>query len=447
MSRRNLLVLLLVSVVSYACYLRGEQNPYSRYTAEGLATIEHTSLDTVPSRELFDGAMRGMVEVLHKHGDAHSEYLNEAEANPLRSEIHQQFGGIGVRIGFTGKPRRLAVVAPPNPGTPAARAKLQLGDFIIKIDDEPTAGIDDMTEILRLVRGKPNTTVRLTIERPSEPKPHTFELMREIINIESVVGDRRDPEGGWQFRLEADPRIAQIRITSFGDHTAAEFRRVMQELTEENVEAVVLDLRGNPGGSLDAAVAVCEMLLPAGKTIVETRGRGAVVLHRYATTSEGPFVDVPIAVVVNHKSASAAEIVAACLQDHGRAIVVGQRSYGKGTVQQLLPLESGKSLLKLTWASFWRPSGANIHRAAGVADDANWGVMPDSGFERKLSPEEYEIYEAYRDKRDGYGELSRKADGTPIDEKKIASFVDVPLQRAVEYLKGKLAEKLERGSN
>jgi len=281
MSRRNLLILLLASFVSYACYLRGEQNPYSRYTAEGLATIERTSLDAVPDRELFDGAMRGMVEVLHKHGDAHSEYLNEAEANPLRSEIHQQFGGIGVRIGFTGKERRLAVVAPPDPGTPAARAKLRLGDFITTIDDQPTSGID-MTEVLRLVRGKPNTPVRLTIERSSDPKPRVVELMREIINIESVVGDRRGPEGGWKFRLETDSRIAQIRITSFGDHTSAEFRRVMQELTEEGIGAIVLDLRKNPGGSLDAAVAVCEMLLPAGKTIVETRGRGAVVLHRYA---------------------------------------------------------------------------------------------------------------------------------------------------------------------
>src|SRR5215207_4956580 len=135
MSRRNLLVLSMSVVVSYACYLRGEQNPFARYAAEGLETINESSLDAVSGRELFDGAMRGMVGVLHKHGDQHSQYLNEAEANPLRSEIHQRFGGIGVRIGFLGEQHRLAIVAPPDPGTPAARAKLQLGDFILAIND------------------------------------------------------------------------------------------------------------------------------------------------------------------------------------------------------------------------------------------------------------------------------------------------------------------------
>ena len=207
MSRRNLLILLLSVVVSYACYLRGEQNPFARYAAEGLDTIKQGSLDAVPSRELFDGAMRGMVGVLHKHGDEHSQYLNEAEANPLRSQIHQQFGGIGVRIGFLGEQHRLAIVAPPDQGTPAARAKLQPGDFILAINDQPTDGIK-MSDVLRLVRGEPGSLLRLKIESPSEPAPRTVELVREVINTESVLGDRRDKDGSWQFRLESDPRIA-----------------------------------------------------------------------------------------------------------------------------------------------------------------------------------------------------------------------------------------------
>src|SRR5215210_317951 len=131
MPRRNLLLLLLAIAISYACYVRGEQNPFARYTSEGFATIQQSSLDAVPNGELFDGAMRGMVGVLHKHGDQHSLYRNEAEANELRSEIHQQFGGIGVRIGFAGEQHRLAIVAPPDSGTPAARAKMQPGDFIL----------------------------------------------------------------------------------------------------------------------------------------------------------------------------------------------------------------------------------------------------------------------------------------------------------------------------
>ncbi len=141
MSRRNLLLLLLAVVFSYACYLRGEQDPYARYAAEGLATIQRDSLDMVPSGQLFDGAMRGMVDVLHQHGDEHSQYFDEAEANPLRSEIHQRFGGIGVRIGLVGEQHRLAIVAAPEPGSPAADASLEAGDYIVKIDDRSTVGM------------------------------------------------------------------------------------------------------------------------------------------------------------------------------------------------------------------------------------------------------------------------------------------------------------------
>src|SRR4051812_40672230 len=130
MSRRNLLILLLALVVSYSCYVRGE-NLYARYTAEGLTTIRKYSLESVSPNELFNRAMQGMVDVLHEHGDAHSQFLNEAQANPLRSEIHQQFGGIGVHIGFLGDPRRLEVTSTPDPGSPAARGKLQPGDFIV----------------------------------------------------------------------------------------------------------------------------------------------------------------------------------------------------------------------------------------------------------------------------------------------------------------------------
>jgi carboxyl-terminal processing protease len=260
--------------------------------------------------------------------------------------------------------------------------------------------------------------------------------VRDVITTESVLGDRRDKDGAWQFRLEADSRIAHIRISSFGDRTATEFARIMQHLSAAGVQAVVLDLRDNPGGSLDAAVAVCRMLLPAGKTIVETRGRGQIVLRRYSTDSDGAYVDLPVAVLVNHQTASAGEIVAACLQDHRRALIVGERTYGKATVQQLLPLEAGRSLLKLTWASFWRPSGRNIHHPPGEWNDPNWGVAPDEGFERALSPEEYKTYLAYRETRDDFGQTEEKA-VTHVAADALAKFIDRPLQAAVEYLQSK----------
>ncbi len=440
MSRRNLLILLSALIVSFACYLRGERDPFARYLAEGLETINENSLDVVSNRELFDGAMRGMVGVLHQHGDQHSEYRNETDANRLRNEIHQQFGGIGIRIGFLGEKRRLAIVATPEQGTPAARAGLQSGDYILAINDQPTNGIQ-MSEVMRLVRGEPGTSLRLKIESPSDSTPRMVEIQREVINTESVLGDRRDKDGSWQFRLENAPEIALIRITSFGDRTAVEFDKVMARLIAEGVRGIVLDLRDNPGGSLDAAVAICQMLLPADKLIVKTQGREHTVLHRYASTTDGKYMDVPLAILLDQNSASAAEIVAACLQDHGRAIVAGQRSYGKGTVQQLLPLETGKSLLKLTWASFWRPSGANIHRAAGAPEEAKWGVSPDKGYESKFSTEDYKTFQAYREQRDGFGSIGEENATDPAMAAKIADFVDKPLQLAVSYLQGKLAEK------
>jgi carboxyl-terminal processing protease len=439
MSQRNLLILMLATAISYGCYVRGEQDPHERYLGDGLAAITRGALESVSEQELFDGAMRGMVGVLQRHGDEHSEFLPESEADPLRSEIRQQFGGVGVRIGFDGKPPQLTIVGPPDPGTPAAKANLLPGDRILAIDDRATAGMN-MGDVLHLMRGAPGTTVRLSIQRQQEPQARTVELVREIINIDSILGERRGPDGRWEFTMPDHPRIAHVRIASFGERTAAELGHVLESLEKRGVEAVVLDVRDNGGGSLDAAVAVCQMLLPAGQTIVTTRGRGDTLRAKYATTADGKYMDLPLAVVVNQNSASAAEIVAACLQDSGRAIVVGQRSYGKGTVQELLPMESGRSLLKLTWASFWRPSGVNIHRKpGGDAKDAAWGVSPDPGFERVLSAEEYAAYRKYRNERDGFGKADSDESVKKDEQDESSPFVDEQLQLAAKYLTERLA--------
>ena len=439
MSQRNLLTLLLAAILSYTCYVRGEQNPYARYVADGLAAIEVGSLERVPDRELFRGAMEGMVGVLRRSGDEHSQFLSEEEADPLRTDIRQQFGGIGVRIGLEGEPPRLVIVGPPDPGTPAARANLLPGDRILAIDGQATEGMT-MGDVLRRMRGQPGTKVLLSIQHEHAAQPRAVELVREVINIESILGDRRRDEGGWEFRLAADPRITHVRIASFGDRTALELSSILEHVTAEGAAGAVLDLRDNAGGALDAAVAACELLLPAEKVVVETRGRDHSLLRRYATTVDGRFLDLPLAVVVNQNSASAAEIMAACLQDHRRAIVVGERTYGKGTVQQLVPLESGKSLLKLTWASFWRPSGARIHRTAGGAKDGTWGVAPDPGYERKLSADDYAAYRKYRADRDMFGLLRRTGTAEEAEQPVAADFVDEQLQLAVDYLRGKLNE-------
>jgi carboxyl-terminal processing protease len=452
MSQRNLLLLLLAIAASYVCYVQGAQNPYGRYVANGLASIKDHSLDPVPNRELFDAAMEGMIQVLRQHGDEHSQFLGEEKAGQLRSEIHQQIGDIGAPVGLVGKPPQLMIVGPAESGTPAAKANLRPGDRILQIDDKPTADMS-LNDAQALIRGEPGTSLRIVVQKKvsgtfsaADEVPDTLstlriELVRAVIQVESILGDRRGEDGRWIFTLADDPRIAHIRIVAFGERTPYEFTNVMRKLQEEGAQAIVLDLRGNAGGSLGAAVAVSEMLLPAGKTIAETRARDQVVRQRYATTSDGEYREILIAVIVNRTSASAAEIVAACLQDHGRAIVVGERSFGKGTVQQVLPLESGKSLLKLTWAAFWRPNGRNVHRAMGAPDDATWGVLPDAGFEHKLSPEKLAVYQEYRSRRDAF-RLSAATEDPEIaeatDQAKSDDFVDEPLNLAERYLATKL---------
>lgn len=440
MSHRNFLLLLVTTVVSYVCYVQGAQNPYGRYVANGLAAIEDNSLEPVPSHELFDDAMEGMVKALADHGDQHSQFLSETKAGQLRSEIHQQVGGIGEHAAFVGEPPQLTIVGPPDPGTPAAKANLTPGVRISQIDGKATGGMR-LDDALALIRGEPGTSLRLLVVRSPKATPEEIELVRAIIPTESILGERRAADGHWLFTPEDDPRIAHVRIVSFGERTAYEFGTIMKQLESQGVQGIVLDLRDNAGGSLSAAVAVCESLVAAGKTIVETRGRDHEVRQRYASTSDGLYRDLPVAVIVNQRSASAAEIVAACLQDHGRAVVVGERSFGKGTVQQLVPLESGRSLLKLTWASFWRPNGANVHRTRGATESGAWGVQPDEGYECKLSPAEYEAYQQYRDKRDRYRyPISVDASDSNAGSAggKSADFVDGPLKMAEIYLAGKL---------
>jgi carboxyl-terminal processing protease len=445
MTQRNFFILLVMVAVSYVCHVRSGPTPYSRYVASGFAAIDGAAMEEVPNRELYEGAMRGMVDVLHRRGDVHSEFLPEDEAESIRADIRQQFGGIGVRIRFVDKPPRLVIVGPPEPRTPAARANLLPGDQIAAIDDQPTAPMN-MGEVLRRMRGRPGTVVTLTIAPVHTSDTRTVALTREVIVTESILGDTHDRDGKWQFALPNDPRIALVRVTTFGDRTADELLHVLEQQTSQGVEAVVLDLRDNSGGVLDAAVAVCGLFLPGGKLVVELRGRGHPPDRRHTVDVGAKFLALPLAVLVNHNSASAAEIVAACLQDHGRAVIVGERTYGKGTVQRMLEMESGRSLLKLTTAGFWRPSGANIHRPPEASESARWGVSPDAGYEVRLAPDEYAVYRLWRAERDMGGRISEEeiqqtseSDDPPVPE----DYVDAQLEKAADYLRDELHRKQE----
>jgi carboxyl-terminal processing protease len=295
-----------------------------------------------------------------------------------------------------------------------------------------------------MITGEPGQTVKLTVLHEGDKKPVDIHISRAKIIIESVIGDQRMEENlkEWDFMIDKVNKIAYIRITAFTETTVKELTKVVDQLQKDGVRGVILDLRTNPGGLLRAAVEVSELFLPKGTPIVTTKGRNqkeeAYVARGRPDSSNGPQTDYPIAILLNRYSASASEIVAAALQDAGRAIIIGERSYGKGSVQNVIPMEGGTSALKLTTASYWRPSGKNIHRFPDSKESADWGVKPNDGYEVKISDEDRIYYYKWRRQRD----VVRKKDTGPlkIDERDRVPrrYSDQVLDKAVEYIRSKL---------
>jgi carboxyl-terminal processing protease len=440
MSYRNLMLLLAMMLVSYACYVRAEQNPYARYVAAGFSVIDDWALEKAPDQELFNGAMHGMISVLHRHGDQHSEFVDANQQEAFTEEYDQEFGGVGIRLRLLGEPPTPTVIGLPELGSPAAEADIRLGDRIEAVDGQATAGLE-LDEVTRMVRGPIGEPVTLTVMRPGAAAPHAVTVKRAVIMVESILGDVRGPDGRWNFLISEEPRIGYVRIRMFGDKTAEELAAVLAELTKEGeLAGLIIDVRDDAGGALDAAVEISDLFLRAGRTIVSTRDRDGNVRDRYLSTGAGEFADLPLVVLVDRNSASASEIVAACLQDYDRAKIVGERSYGKGTVQRLMHIESGRSLLKLTSATYWRPSEKNIHRMPDDDESAEWGVTPDEGFVVPLTQEEYDVWRNYRNRRDLIGEGLEgelAAELTEQDGELPADYQDLALQRAIEFLSKK----------
>jgi carboxyl-terminal processing protease len=443
MSYRNLMLLLGTAVISYACYVRAEQNPYARYVAAGFSVIDRWALEEAPDQELFNGAMHGMVSVLHRYGDQHSEFVDAKQQAAFSEDYEQQFGGVGIRLRLLGEPPTPTVIGLPEPGTPAAKVDIQLADRVEAVDGRPTAGLS-LEEVTSMVRGPIGEPVALTIRRPGAEQTHVVRIVRDIINVESILGDVRGKDGRWKFLIREEPRIAYVRIQKFGEKTALEMEEILRRLSRDGLDGLIIDLRDDAGGSLDAAVEISDLFLPAGRPIVLTRDRNKTVRDRFVSSGTGRYVELPLAVLVDRNSASASEIVAACLQDYERATIIGERSYGKGTVQRLVPTESGRSLLKLTSATYWRPSGKNIHRMPEDDESAEWGVSPDSGFEVKFDDEAYKTWRNYRLRRDligDEGDASLAAALNREDGEIPADFRDAALERAIEYLQRRVSSE------
>lgn len=396
MPLRNLIVILLAALLSMACYVRASRNRYVSTITEAMNLISTEYVDDVEQRKLFEGAMDGMVGQL----DPYSGYSPPEEYQQFRDQMDQGFVGIGVFVELDQETKRLTIMSP-LVGTPAHKAGIKSGDVILAIDGKDTAGMS-LKESTSHIKGPAGTKVKLTIQHIGEPSPVDLLVERAEIPIESVYGDIRGADGKWIFHLLEKPKLGYIRVHNFGERTPTEVRTALDayKQTGQGIEALILDLRGNAGGLLTSAIGICDMFLDRG-TIVSTRGRNNQERSRHVAT-KGMEVspDIPLVVMVDRFSASASEIVAACLQDNRRAVVVGQRSWGKGTVQNIVELEGGRSALRLTIARYWRPSGKDIHKAANAQESDDWGVSPDPGLEVNLTSEEFETWVKARRQRD-----------------------------------------------
>lgn len=336
-----------------------------RTLAEVYSQIKANYYEDKSDEALLEGAMKGMVTGL----DPHSEFMNKKDYADLKENTTGEFGGLGMEIGSEDG---FVKIISPIEDTPAERAGIKSGDYIVKIDGVSTRGLT-VSEAVKKMRGKPGTNIELTISRKDSNKPLTFKLTRAIIKVKSV-----------RYKL-LEPGYGYIRITQFQERTVATLNEAAQKLAKENkgpLKGLILDLRDDPGGLLNAAVGVSAAFLPENAKVVSTKGRdgkeGMVLNARqedYIITSGGDplkglpaeLKNIPLTVLVNSGSASASEIVAGALQDHKRAAIVGTQSFGKGSVQTVMPL-SGGSAVKITTALYYTPNDRSI-QAQGIVPD------------------------------------------------------------------------------
>jgi carboxyl-terminal processing protease len=445
-------------------------------------------------RKLSDEDMRKLVEDMINGGlyrlDPYSTFINKKNRPEFDRHNTGQFGGIGVEI-LTDRQNGVLTVISPIVDTPAYKAGVQAGDKILAIDGQST---ETMTreEAMEKIRGDIGTPITLRIYREGADRTVDLPMVRAIIKIESLRGDRRKANDEWDFMYDEERKLGYIRLLNFDEKAPLELGNAVRQLKKQQVRGLVLDLRYNPGGLLTSAVQVSTLFLKKDSTVVTIRGRNQKdKVHKAerfeVDVSDGkgarrteviePLLDsaeeCPMVVLVNKSSASASEIVAAALQDHKRAVVIGERSFGKGSVQNTIPLEHRSSILKITTASYWRPSGKNIHRQ-GKKDDEEWGVTPNnprpelavmlatcqhtglpssplspglfllgqkkllSPFEVWLSARERTLYPEYRFTRD-IVKAKKKTNGNGSTEtSKTKGFKDRYLDIAVDYLQGEV---------
>lgn len=434
MKAKRVLILVMVIIMTMALgFLMGrgletkvlaENGSYEdlKVFTEVLSVVQKNYVEEIKTKDLIYGAIKGMLNTL----DVHSAFMPPDVYKEIQVDTKGEFGGLGIQIGV--KDNRLAVIAPIE-DTPAAKAGIKAGDYIVKVDNESTK---DMTlmEAVQKMRGPKGTKVILTIEREGVADPLVYTLTRDIIKIESVRS--KVLEGS----------IGYIRITQFQEQTVNDLTKGLKKLREQKVRSLILDLRNNPGGLLTSGVEVTEKFIEPGKLIVYIKGRDGKK-DEYVSNSKDPWINEPMFVLVNEGSASASEIVSGALQDWGRAVILGTPTFGKGSVQTILPLSDGSGL-RLTTAKYYTPKGKSIQ---------NTGINPDIVVKPSLTKEakgsgpstpplrEKDLERHL--KNEGKDQIPSTNDRTPPGEPAAPSISgdegkgeeDTQLQKAIELLK------------
>jgi carboxyl-terminal processing protease len=383
-----------------------------------LTTVRSEYVDETDPKNLIYGALDGMLASL----DPHSQFLRPEDYDELKTETQGKFGGLGIEI--TTRDGLLTIITPIE-DTPAWKAGLKPGDKIVKIDSEITRDMT-LSQAVKKMRGNPGTKVTLTILREDEMRIHEYTLTREIIHIQDVK----------DVHL-IDNHIGYIRLTEFREDSFKEFEKALVDLKAKGADSLIIDLRNNPGGLLSVAVNVAEIFLPEGAMIVSTKGRQeSQDLVNKSNNKNTDYLSWPIAVLINEGSASGSEIVAGALKDDKRGIIIGAKSFGKGSVQSVIPLPDGSGL-RLTTAKYYTPSGVSIH---------NVGIVPDVVVERRDPPdskktddkEKTDDIEKVFDEIDTKNGTEKKENALTDQEAKLLERErnDSQLQAALSVLKG-----------
>ncbi len=426
MPRRNIYIILIFIAISFFGYRMVSLR--ERVFCYFLHFVEKRSLDPTDRKTLLEGAFEGMMMTSDYY--PYSGFIPPSEEKEHEEEIQGRFVGVGfTRMGRDEKSGEYWFT--PIYHSPAGKAGLRFGDRLVAVDGEPVTSLSPR-EVSEKLRGEPETDVHLTI-RPREEILATVEspeegtemtplhsgsddpfsegnedlstsdensvrevtITRGTIQSDIVQGDYLDQNGQWIFTLKEDPSIGYIRIDQFTNETDSEFQSALQSLEDQKIDSLILDLRDNPGGMIGEAINVCDHFLPNGAEIVSVWDRQEKQGSVAAT--DCPKSSMELVVLIDQDSASAAELVAAALADHGRATLIGHRSYGKGTIQEEIPLPYEMGLLRLTSANFKRPSGKSIHRKRNAKPEEEWGVAPDPEMDIPLSFMEIASSQLFRD--------------------------------------------------